>query len=355
MTAAETLSVRWPRAGRTVGLGPLSVRVELRTLLVSLLLVVGIAVVTLTALRLGDYVLGVGEVFEAVFGAEDSIYRTIVVEWRAPRALAAVVFGSALAVSGGVFQSLTRNPLASPDIIGFSAGSYSGALIMLVLVGGGYLQVAAGAMVGGLGTALAVYLLAHRKGMQGFRLIIVGVAISAMLASANSYLMLTARLERAMQAAVWGAGSLAPVTLTSLAAATVLIAIILLGLGVVIGSVRELELGEDLAVAHGVRSRPVWIIAVVLGVGLTAVVTATSGPIAFVALAAPQIARRITGGGAIGFGTAALVGAFLVSSADLAAQHLFPIPLPVGLVTVVIGGAYLIWLILAESGKRRQP
>lgn len=204
-------------------------------------------------------------------------------------------------------------------------------------------------------TALVVYLLAYRKGMQGFRLIIVGVAISAMLGSANSYLMLTARLERAMQAAIWGAGSLAPVTLASLGAATLLIALLLLGLGVILPSVRELELGDDLAVAHGVRSRPVWIVAVVLGVCLIAVVTATTGPIAFVALAAPQIARRVTGSGAIGFGTAALVGAFLVASADLAAAHLFPIPVPVGLVTVVIGGGYLIWLILVETRKRRQP
>lgn len=122
---------------------------ELRTVLVCLLLVSGLAVVTLAALRLGDYVLSAGEVVDAFVADEDSVHRTIVIEWRAPRALAAVVFGAALAVSGGVFQSLTRNPLASPDIIGFASGSYSGALIVLVVLGGGYLQVAAGAMIGG--------------------------------------------------------------------------------------------------------------------------------------------------------------------------------------------------------------
>lgn len=345
--------VRWPRRSRDVTLGPLRGRVEARSVVVGTVLAIATVTVTLTALRLGDYVLGLDEVLGALIGGEDAIYRTIVVEWRLPRALAAVVFGAALAVSGGVFQSLTRNPLASPDIIGFSTGSYSGALLVLLVTGGGYLQVATGALAGGLVTALVVYVLAYSRGMQGFRLIIVGVAISAMLASANSYLMLVARLEESMQAAVWGAGSLAPVTLGSLAFATTVITVVLAALALVLPGVRELELGDELAVAHGVRTRLVWIVAVVLGIALTAMVTSTSGPIAFVALAAPQIARRITGRGGIPFVTAALVGAFLVSSADLAAQHLFPSPVPVGLVTVVIGGAYLVWLIVGETRPRR--
>lgn len=353
MTATDLPAIRWPRRHLTVSLGPLGVRVDVRALVLSLLLITGTVVTTLVSLRLGDYVLSAREVLQALTSTEDTVQRTIVVEWRLPRALAAIVFGAALAVSGVVFQSLTRNPLASPDIIGFSTGSYSGALLVLLLTGGGYAEVAGGAIAGGVVTALVVYLLAYRRGMQGFRLIIVGIAISAMLGSVNAYLMLTARVEQAMQAAVWGAGSLAPVTRDSLAISGAIIAIVFIALADVLPAVRELELGDELATAHGVRSRVVWVVSVVLGVALTAVVTATCGPIAFVALAAPQIARRVVGGGGIPFATSALVGAFLVSAADVTAQHIIPGAVPVGLSTVVIGEAYLVWLVLRESRRRR--
>ena len=224
---------------------------------------------------------------------EAGFARTVVVEWRAPRAVAAVIFGAALGTSGAVFQSLTRNPLASPDIIGFSTGSYTGALIVIILIHGSYLELAGGAILGGIATAALVYVLAWRRGVQGFRLIIVGIAVSAVLGSFNTWLMLKADLEVAMSAAVWGAGSLNGTNWEQVLYGGAIIVVLLAGIAALAPGLQQLQLGDDAAKATGTRAEPVRLGIMVLGVALVAVVTAAAGPISFIALAAPQIARRI--------------------------------------------------------------
>ncbi|MGO1977043.1 FecCD family ABC transporter permease [Brachybacterium tyrofermentans] len=336
-----------------LALGPLQIRLERRALrLAAVLLLAGLAV-SLLALMLGDYPLTPRQVLAALSGRGDETTTIIVRQWRLPRALAALVFGAALAVSGAVFQALTRNPLASPDIIGFSTGSYTGALLVLLVLGGGYLQVAAGAVAGGVATALVIYVLAHRRGMQGFRLIIVGIAISSMLGALNSYLLLVARRELALGAAIWGAGSLAGVDAAMLVGGTLAVVVPLVLVVTVAPALRELELGDDVAVGHGVVRRRVWAVAVIAGVALTAIVTAACGPIAFVSLVAPQIVRRLAGQGDAPLVPTALLGAVLLAAADVVGQHALPQPVPVGLVTVVIGGCYLLHLILRERRRRR--
>jgi iron complex transport system permease protein len=291
-------------------------------------------------------------VIAALSGRETGLVRDIVVEWRLPRVLAAVVFGAALGVSGAVFQSLTRNPLASPDVIGFSTGSYTGALVVILVTGGSYTALAGGALVGGILTAAVVYLLAYRRGVQGFRLIIVGIGVSAMLASLNSWMILRADLDVAISAAMWGAGSLGAITWAQVTGGAVVIGVLLVGCAGLGGSLRQLELGDDTAKAQGVSVERARLALVVIGVALTATVTAAAGPISFVALAAPQIARRLARTPGITLVPAAVTGALLLATADHLAQHLLATPLPVGLVTVVIGGAYLVWLITLEVRRR---
>ncbi|WP_037145057.1 FecCD family ABC transporter permease [Rhodococcoides fascians] len=334
--------------------GALAARWHSRSVFVCGVLALATLAVTVWALTLGDYPLSLGQVWAAITGnPEAGFARTVVVEWRAPRAVAAVVFGAALGVSGAAFQSLMRNPLASPDVIGFSAGSYTGALVVIILIHGSYLQLAAGALVGGLATAALVYVLAWRGGVQGFRLIIVGIAMSAMLTSFNTWLMLGAKLEVAMSAAAWGAGSL---TGTSWGQALIGSGVILLLFGVLAlfsPALRQLELGDDAAKATGARVERVRLVVLVIGVALTASVTAAAGPIVFVALAAPQIARRLTRSPGITLAPAAFTGAYLLAAADVTAQHLLPVALPVGVVTVVAGGGYLVWLLIREVRRRR--
>lgn len=340
--------------GRTlvVRRGRLSARVHVRALVVGGLLLAVTLGAALVALCLGDLPLTVPDVLLAFAGQADGIVRTVVLEWRAPRVLAALVFGAALGVSGAIFQSLTRNPLASPDIIGLSAGSYTGALIVIIVLGGGTYLVAGGALLGGLLAAVLGYLLAYRDGVQGFRLIVVGIGISAMLGAVSTMLVLRARLEIAMTAAIWGAGSLNSVGWAELLPSGLLIVVVLLVVAGLMAPMRQLELGDDAARALGVRAEPVRLALVVCGVALTAAVTAFAGPIAFVALAAPQIARRLTGAAGTALGASAVLGAFVLVVSDVVAQHVLPQPLPVGIVTIVVGGGYLVWLLVREARKR---
>jgi iron complex transport system permease protein len=332
---------------RRLRLGPLQTRIDLRAATICLVALAIAVVVSLVALALGKVSLSVGEVIGALVGNADRFTYTVVVEWRGPRVVAAVVLGAALGVSGAVFQSLTRNPLASPDIIGFSSGSYTGALIVIILIGGSYLQTAAGALLGGLLTAAVVYLFAYRQGVQGFRLIVVGIAISSMLASLNTWMMLTADLDVAMSAA-WGAGSLNAIGWQQTGVATIVVAVLLVLVVLLSRPLHQLEMGDDAAKALGVAAEPSRLALMVVGVALTATVTAAAGPISFVALAAPQIAKRLTRTPGTTVAGAGCLGALLLSVSDLAAQHLFPVALPVGVITVVVGGCYLVWLLIRE-------
>ncbi|WP_197684376.1 FecCD family ABC transporter permease [Aeromicrobium choanae] len=331
----------------------IALRWRVRSIVVGAVLLALTLAVTVAALVLGGYSVSASQLWSVVTGDPDAGFASVVIlEWRAPRAVAAVTFGAALGASGAVFQSLTRNPLASPDIIGFSAGSYTGALVVIILVGGTYPEQAAGAVVGGLLTAAVVYVLAWRDGVQGFRLIIIGIAVAAMLVSFNTWLMLTAEMEVAMSATSWGAGSFTGIGWEETAIGSALVLVLLGILALLAPGLRQLELGDDAARSTGVRAEPVRLAAIVVGVALTATVTAAAGPIAFISLAAPQIARRLTRSPGVAVASAALTGALLLAAADVAGQHLLPTAMPVGVVTVVVGGTYLVWLIVREVRRR---
>ncbi len=339
---------------RTVVLrtGAFTRRWELRTILLGTVLTALIAVLLLRSVASGDYPLTLQQIWVALTDAENAGFsRTVVMEWRLPRALAAIAFGAALGASGAIFQSLTRNPLASPDIIGFNTGAYTGALIVIIFIGNSFLWVASGAIVGGVVTAITVYLLSWARGVQGFRLIIVGIAVGAVLASFNTWLLLTAQLEASMSAAAWGAGTLSGTTWEQLGIGGSAVIVIFLLLSPLLPSVRQLELGDDAARATGAAVEVSRLFAMFLAVALTATVTAAAGPISFVALVAPQIARRLARSAGVSVWPAAFTGAFLLLAADYTAQRLLPVVLPVGVVTVVLGGTYLVWLLIREARR----
>ena len=166
--------------------GPINLRIQPRSLMVGGLLLLACLLAAMLALMVGTLPLTPGQVFEALFGHASGAANIIVNQWRLPRAVMALIFGAALGISGAIFQSLVRNPLGSPDIIGFNAGAYTGALVAITLFNGNYFEIASSALGGGLLSAIAVYLLAYRRGIQGFRLIIVGIAMGAMLTAFNT-------------------------------------------------------------------------------------------------------------------------------------------------------------------------
>jgi iron complex transport system permease protein len=329
-----------------------SARLALRPALVCVVLVLAALGIAVLALGTGEFTLTPAEVLNALTGQGTRAARLVVVEWRLPRVLLALLIGAALGLAGAIFQALTRNPLGSPDVIGFNTGAYTGVLIVTVFLGNGYYLVAAGALAGGLATAVAVYLLAFKRGVQGFRLIIVGIAISAMLGSANQWFIIKVDLQAAFAAALWGQGSLnglgwAQVTPVAVTVGALGLALIAYG-----PRLSLLEMGEDAAAALGVRVEATRLGYLVLGVALTAVATAAAGPISFVALAAPQLAQRLTRTPGIALVPAAAMGAFLLMFSDWLAQRLFaPTQLPVGIVTVSVGGIYFVWLLVRQARR----
>lgn len=320
-------------------------------------LIVGAGLPTLSAVLIcmslvsGTYPISAGGVLAALMGRGDEMERMIVVEWRLPRAALAFLLGTALGMSGAIFQSLTRNPLGSPDIIGFAAGSHTGALVVILLLSGGYYETAAGALIGGIVTAMAVYLLAWRRGVQGFRLIVVGIGVAAMLSAFNAWMIREAELQVAMSAAIWGAGSLNGLGFEQMVPVAVALAVVAPPALLLSRPMRQLEMGDDAARASGVDANRTRLLLMVLGVALTAIVTAAAGPISFIALAAPQIARRLTRSAGVALVPSALMGGLLLLAADWTAQHALGVQLPVGVMTVSIGGLYFIWLLLREGRK----
>ncbi|RGE19857.1 iron-enterobactin ABC transporter permease [Leucobacter sp. wl10] len=326
----------------------------MRAVALTLALTIATLIVFVVSLSIGRFVVPPEDVIEALLARGDGMARVVVVEWRLGRVSAAVVFGAALGAAGAIFQSLTRNPLGSPDVIGFSTGAYTGALLAIVFLGGSFAVTAFGAVVGGALTATVVYLVAFRTRSGGFGIIIVGIAIAAVLSSVNTWILLTARLEVAVSAAVWGMGSLNGVQWDRILPAFVLLVAPLSAAGLMWRRMQLLEMGDDTAHSLGIRAERTRLMLIVCGVGITAIVTAVIGPVAFVALSAPQIARRLTGTPSVSLLPSAVTGALLLASADIIAQHAFggDLVLPVGVVTVSLGGCYLVWLIFRDARKR---
>lgn len=331
-----------------------ALRLHSRSLLVNAALLITAVALALLAVGLGEFPLSPAQVVQALFGGGEEFHRTIVIEWRLPVAIASVAFGALLGVGGAVFQSLTRNPLGSPDVIGFDAGSYTAVVITILVLGsGGYWQIAGAAITGGLITAFLVYVLAYRRGVQGFRLIIVGIGVSAVLGSINAYLITRADITDAITVGFWGAGSLARVSWPGLVPALVIGAVVVSVIGALSPALRQLELGDDAALAQGVGIGPARLGLLVAGVATTAVVTSAAGPIGFIALAAPQLARRLARTPGVSVVSAGCMGAALLAAAHFLSLSVAVLyrPVPVGLLTVCLGGLYLIWLLIRETRK----
>jgi iron complex transport system permease protein len=264
----------------------------------------------------------------------------------------ALLVGAALGLAGAIFQALTHNPLGSPDIIGVNVGAYTGALVAIAAYGGGYYATAAGALIGGLAASIVVYALAYQRGIAGFRLIVVGIAVSAVLSSVNQWIIIRIDLHAAVTAAIWQQGTLNGQTWSNAVPMMLCLAVALAALTAMGTRLHILQLGDDTAGALGINPDRARIGYLIAGVALVAVAAATAGPISFVALAAPQIARRLTGSAGIGLIASAIFGAVLLLGSDVIAQRAFaPNELPVGAVTVTLGGLYLVYLLITQARR----
>jgi iron complex transport system permease protein len=328
-----------------------SLRVHARSLVVCAVLAAVTFAAAVISIGTGDFPLAPGEVVAVLIGQGDPASEFIVETLRLPRVLVALLVGAAFGIAGAIFQSVSRNPLGSPDMIGFTYGSVTGAVLVILVLDGSTSQTAAGAIVGGLVTAVLIYLLALRRGVQGYRLVLVGIGIAAVLQAVNNYLVSRATREDAYEAAHWMIGSVNGRGWEHVWPVAAALAVLVPAALVLARPLAMLEMGDDAARSLGVHAERSRLALVFVGVGLTAVATASTGPIAFVALAAPQIARRLTRAAGPGMVPAAVMGALLLVVSDLAAQRLLSVDLPVGVMTGALGGVYLCWL-LSTSWRR---
>lgn len=317
------------------------------------IIIAGLAVATVlayvTTLMVGNTYYSLGEVARVVLGEDVAGASFAVGDLRLPRATLAVLSGVSFGLAGVTFQTMLRNPLAAPDIIGISAGAATAAVFGIVVLGLSESAVALLALVAALATAGAIYLLSHRNGFAGTRLILMGIGVAAMLDSLTVYVLSKAS-EWDMQAAMqWLTGSLNGATwatVAPLAAACALLIPVLLLQGRDLGALR---LGDDTAAALGVRVRPTRVVLVLTAVALLAFATAASGPIAFVAFMAGPIAARIVGTGGSLLMPSALIGALLVLLADLIGQYAFDNRFPVGVITGALGAPFLLLLLVRTN------
>ncbi|MEU6644553.1 iron chelate uptake ABC transporter family permease subunit [Saccharomonospora sp. NPDC046836] len=301
------------------------------------------------ALMVGRTFYTPGEVLGVLLGDDVPGASFTVGRLRLPRAALAVVAGACFGLGGITFQTMLRNPLASPDIIGISAGASAAAAFAIVILGFGGARVSVFAIVVGLAVAIMVYLLSFRSGVVGTRLVLIGIGIAAMLNSVTAYVLSKAPQWELQEAMRWLTGSLNGVTWGDVL--PVLIALAALG-PVLLGQARNLsilQLGDDAAAAMGVHTERTRILLIVGAVGLIAFATAAAGPVAFVAFLAGPIAARIVGPRGVLLVPSALVGALLVLAADLVGQFAFGTRYPVGVVTGALGAPYLLYLIIRTN------
>lgn len=343
---------RHREAARAIG----AVRARSRRRL-ALVVVIGAAVavvLALCALLLGAASLTPDRVLAALFGFGDETDRFVVFRLRLPRILAALLVGIAFALAGAVFQSTLRNPLASPDILGISAGAGLGAVLALLVLGVGGVLVSLSAFGGAVLVAVVIWAAAWRQGLHGIRFVLVGVGLAYVCGSTVAWLLARADVREAQTALHWTVGSIADVRGDDLAVLGVGVAVVAVGVAMFSRVLAPLAIGDDHARALGVRVDGARVVLLLLAVALVATATSVAGPIAFIALLAPAIARRLVNDGSSALAASAVVGAVLTLGADVVGQFAIPgLTAPVGIVTGVIGAPYLLWLLATTERKSR--
>jgi iron complex transport system permease protein len=319
-----------------------------------------VAVVLLGAVSLGrgDFPIGLTDVLRTLVGLGEDTQELIVLQLRAPRVVVGALVGLALGVAGALFQTFARNALASPDVLGITQGASAGAVAAIVLGGTagsgsvlGGIGVPLAALLGALVTGLLLLLLAWRRGIDGYRMVLIGIALWAVGAALVDWLLTRAEIHDAASAYVWITGSLNARTWAEAVPLLVALAVLLPAALATSRALAVVQFGDDTARGLGVRLVPTQALVVLVAVALTAAAVAAAGPISYVALVVPQVAVRLTRGPRPPLLASGLLGAALVVGADLLTRTVLPQALPVGVLTAAVGAPFLLWLLV--RGRRR--
>jgi len=319
---------------------------RLRWTIVTLLLGILALTLCISLVVLGSSKYPIGVVLRVILGEEIQGATFAVRTLRLPRMLAGLLVGIAFGMAGSTFQTLLRNPLASPDIIGVTKGSSVGAMLCILVWKTSGTIVSIVAVISGLLVATVIYLFSRIGNFTGGKLILIGIGIQAMLNAVISFLLLKASQYDVPAAFRWLSGSLNGIQMNSipmLFAVVVCFGLIIILLG---RHLKILELGEQSAITLGVRTDLIRLLLVLSSVFLIAYATAVTGPISFVAFLAGPIATKLVGTGAPNEFPAGLIGAILVLGADLIGQFAFKTRFPAGVITGILGSPYLIFLLI---------
>ncbi|MER7231249.1 iron chelate uptake ABC transporter family permease subunit [Streptomyces olivaceus] len=322
---------------------------------VTLLLAAATFLVFCLSIGVGDFPIALSRVVATLLGRGEQVDEFVIMDLRMPRALAGVVVGVALGVSGALTQSLARNPLASPDVLGITSGAGAVAVFLVTVSGGAAAAVvssvglSAAALAGGLGTGLLVYFLAWRRGIDGFRLILIGISVTAVMQAITTWLLVTADIRDVARAQAWLVGSLDNRSWDEVWVALWCTLALLAVVAAVAFQFKPMHFGDDVAAGLGVRYSAVRAVLLLCAVLLAGVAVSAAGPVPFVALVAPQVAMRLARFPTPPLTASGLVGALLLTGSDLVARTALPISLPVGVVTAAIGGPFLVYLLVRAN------
>ncbi|MDV4151115.1 iron chelate uptake ABC transporter family permease subunit [Clostridium sp. AL.422] len=270
---------------------------------------------------------------------------------RLPRMLCGLLVGFAFGIAGNTFQTMLRNPLASPDIIGITSGSSVAAVFCILVLHMSGINVSIAALISGLIVSIIIYTLSKGSGFSGARLILIGIGMQAMINAFISFLLLKASQNDVAIALRWLSGSLNGMRTKDV---PILFVIVVIFGGIILFLTKHLqilELGDEFATTLGIKINLIRIILILSAVFLIAFSTAVTGPIAFVAFLSGPIASKLVGPGSANVLAAGLVGAVLVLGADLIGQFVFSTRFPVGVVTGMLGAPYMLFLLISINRR----
>jgi iron complex transport system permease protein len=336
---------------RFIRIGGLAFRINTRVLSMTALTLAIVIALGLWGLTLGSFPLPIRDVLASLTGSGTKDADFIVHDLRLPRVLAAILIGPLLAMSGAIFQGLVRNPLVSPDIIGINSGAALAAVFWIVMHRPlEYLPIVA--FVGAVIASAVVYLLSWRGHISGARLILIGIGMNAILSAGTSYLVIRAEINDASRAVLWMTGSLYLSDWSDVRLLGAVLAVLLpLGAGLM-WALRVIQMGDMTARSVGMPLEVTRLSLVIVACGMTAVTVSIAGPIGFVALTVPHLARMLAGpmsGGVLVF--SGVLGSLLLLGSDMVGQHALPVGLPVGVVTAAVGAPYFLFLLYRANTR----
>jgi iron complex transport system permease protein len=355
-TAGREKAGRRPRSIRPAGYSVLkagrgSLLLHHRTVWITVVLALVLAVAVVVYLCIGESFVSPAEVVRVLLG-QPSPNELVVGTLRLPRLVTGLLVGAAFGMAGALVQTVARNPLASPDVIGVTHGAGAATVAAFTFGMTSYATLPFVSLGGGVTAALLVYVFAWRKGLHAGRFVLVGIGFSAALSSLTQLFLTKGDFLVAEQAKVWLTGSLNGRGYDQATPLALVLLLVLAPLLWAARAARDVSFDDDTATALGIRIGRVRLGLTAIGVVLASVATATGGPVDFVALLAPQIARRLTRTARIPLLSSALTGALIVVVADLLARRLFaPTELPVGVLTAAVGAPYLMWLVVRGHNR----